>query len=429
HVADGLRTQRLDSPYIRKDGRLAPASWSDALALVATKLKAAAPDRIGAIAGDLAGAEEMFALKDLMQRLGTANIDCRQAGDKLDPKLGRASYVFNTTIDGIEQADAILIVGSIPRIEAPVLNARIRKRWLRGGLTVGVVAPAHPLTYKSEHLGADPAVLADIASGRHPFAATLKAAQRPMVVVGEGGFTRHDGLAILSLAARIALHASAGKDAAWNAFNVLHTAAARVAGLDLGFVPGKGGLAADAMAKSDALDVLYLLGADEIALPKSGSAFVIYQGSHGDAGAAHADVVLPGAAYTEKSVTYVNTEGRAQQTSKAAFAPGAAKEDWTIIRALSPLAGHTLPYDDLGELRAAMYKAAPQLAAIDAVETRAMASLETLAKLSGAPSADPFRATIADFYLTNPVARASAVMAGLSALRASTADKTLKAAE
>jgi NADH-quinone oxidoreductase subunit G len=427
HVADGLKIQRLDQPYIRKDGRLEPASWDEALGLVAEKLKAASPKNVGAIAGDLAGAEEMFALKDLLGRLGVTSLDCRQAGDKLDPKLGRASYVFNSSIEGIEQADAILIVGSNPRLEAPVLNSRIRKRWRSAQTTIALIGEKVDLTYPYGYLGAGPETLAEVASGKHPFADALKNAKRPMVIVGQGAYARPDGLAVLSLAARIAIAASANKDAAWNGFNVLHTAAARVAGLDLGFVPGKGGKDAAGILSSG-MEFVYLLGADECDLSHLGSAFVVYQGSHGDRGAERAHVILPGAAYTEKYVTYVNTEGRAQQTVKAAFSPGSAKEDWTIVRALSARAGATLPYDTLKELRAAMYRAAPQLAAVDSVEARAVSGLETLAKLSGQTTATPFASAIGDFYFTNAIARASAVMAGMSALR-SNREQKLSAAE
>jgi NADH-quinone oxidoreductase subunit G len=427
HVADGLKIQRLDQPYIRKDGRLEPASWDEALGLVAEKLKAASPKNVGAIAGDLAGAEEMFALKDLLGRLGVTSLDCRQAGDKLDPKLGRASYVFNSSIEGIEQADAILIVGSNPRLEAPVLNSRIRKRWRSAQATIALIGEKVDLTYPYGYLGAGPETLAEVASGKHPFAEALKNAKRPMVIVGQGAYARPDGLAVLSLAARIAIAGSADKDAAWNGFNVLHTAAGRVAGLDLGFVPGKGGKDAAGILGAG-MEVVYLLGADECDLSRLGSAFVVYQGSHGDRGAERADVILPGAAYTEKYVTYVNTEGRAQQTVKAAFSPGSAKEDWTILRALSARVGATLPYDTLNELRAAMYRSAPQLAALDSVETRAVSGLETLAKLSGQTTATPFASAIGDFYFTNAIARASAVMAGMSALRSNRQQK-LSAAE
>jgi NADH-quinone oxidoreductase subunit G len=356
HVADGLKTQRLDQPYVRRDGKLLPASWDEALAAAGARLKGAEGARIGAIAGDLAGAEEMFALADLVGRLGSKNIDCRQDGAKLDPALGRASYVFNATIEGIERADAILLVGTNPRIEAPVLNARIRKRWRQGGLTVGVVGQAVDLTYASEHLGAGPQTLSEIADGRHAFAKVLAEAKHPLVIVGQAAARRADGAVVLAAAAGIALTSSKGKDMGATAFNVLHTAAARVAGLDLGLVPGVGGLDTAGMisaAGAGKLDVLFLLGADEIDMTKLGSAFVIYLGSHGDAGAHRADVILPGAAYTEKSATYANTEGRVQSTRRAAFQPGVAKEDWTILRALSEPAGQKLPYDSIGQLRKA----------------------------------------------------------------------------
>jgi NADH-quinone oxidoreductase subunit G len=418
YVADGLKVQRLDRPYVRKNGRLEPAGWDEALALVGARLKAAKPQRIGAIAGDLAGAEEMFALKDLLGRLGCRNIDCRQDGARLDPRLGRASYLFNSSIAGIEQADAILLVGTNPRLEAAVLNSRIRKRWRQAGVAVGLIGQPADLTYPHEYLGGGPQTLADVLDGKHSFAAVLKAAQRPMVIVGAAAAARADGLAVLSAAAKIALTAAQGKEAGWNPFNVLHCAAGRVAGLDLGFVPENGGL------DLAAFDLVYLLGADEIDMNRLGSAFVVYQGSHGDAGAQRADVVLPGAAYTEKGATYVSTEGRAQTTARAAFPPGYAKEDWAIVRALSDHVGHRLPYDTLPVLRAAMYKQAPALARLDTVRPEDIKGVEALAAAGGKPGGDPFGVAIADFYLTNPIARASAVMAELSAFKQTSAQRT-----
>ncbi len=427
HVTDGLKIQRLDQPYVREAGRLVPASWDQALTVVTERLKAARLEKIGAVAGDLAGAEEMFALKDLLGRFGATSLDCRQAGEKLDPKLGRASYLFNSSIEGIEQADAILIIGSNPRLEAPVLNARIRKRWRAAATRIALIGANVDLTYPYEYLGAGPDTLEQVVSGKHAFASVLKNAARPMVIAGQGAHARSDGLSVLSLAARVLLTASAGKEAPWNGFNVLHAAAARVAGLDLGFVPGKGGKDVAGILGSD-MDFVYLLSADECDLSRLGSAFLVYQGSHGDRGAERADVILPGAAYTEKSATYVNTEGRAQQTVRAVYPPGSAKEDWKILRELSQRAGNTLPYDTIAELRAAMYRSAPQLAALDTVEARAVSGLETLAKLSGRAGPEPFASAIADFYLTNPIARASAVMAGMSALRR-THEHKLSAAE
>ena len=430
HVADGLRTQRLDTPYVRTDGRLVPASWDQALGVVAERLRSARPERIAAIAGDLAGAEEMFALKDLFERLGSKNIDCRQDGSHFDPAYGRASYVFNTGIEGIEQADCILLVGTNPRLEAAVLNARILKRYKQGGLRVGVIGERAQLTYPYEYLGAGAETLAVVAGGSHGFGGHLTAAKRPMVIVGAGAYARADGAAVLALAARVASDALKGADEGWQAFNVLQTAASRVAGLDLGFVPGSSNLDVAGMFAASgrgALDVLFLLGADELALDKLGSStFVVYQGSHGDAGAHRADVIFPAAAYTEKSATYVNTEGRVQMTAKAAAAPGQAKDDWTILRALSAVIGHTLPYDDLGALRTAMYTYAPHLARLGAVSSGQTAMVLPSA---GPVTVGPFVNAISDFYLTNPIARASAVMAEMSALKKTTAGSARSAAE
>ncbi|KWT70167.1 NADH-quinone oxidoreductase subunit NuoG [Hyphomicrobium sulfonivorans] len=435
YACDGLRTQRLDHPYVRDaNGKLRPASWDEALAVVADKLSSTVPERIGVIAGDLCSAEEMYALKDLADRIGIASIDCRQDGAKLDPSLGRASYLFNSTIAGIDQADAILLVGANPRVEAAVLNARILTRWRQGGLTVGVIGEPTQLTYGYEHLGVGPQTLGDILAGKHAFAEVLKNAQRPMVIVGSGVAARADGQALLAQAAKLAAASVADKDVGdWNAFNVLHTAASRVAGLDLGLVPGKGGLDAAGMiaaANSGKLDVLYVLSADEIELPAKGKSFVVYQGHHGDRGAHRADVILPGAAYTEKSGTYVNTEGRAQLAVRCVFPPGDAKEDWAILRALSAKVGKTLPYDTLDALRSEMYKAAPLLARLNTVAPAPLAGIEALAKKNGAVDAEAFASPIRDFYLTNPIARASAVMAEMSALKKTLeAPHRLKAAE
>ncbi len=420
HVVDGLRTQRLDRPYVRENGRLRPASWDEAFDVIATRFAQSTPERVGAIAGDLAGAEEMFALKDLLTRGGVVNLDCRQDGARIDPELGQACYRFNDGLEAIDQADAILLVGTNPRLEAAVLNARIRRRWRQGGLTVGAIGAMAELNYAVTWLGTGPEALAEIAAGRG-FGDVLAKSQRPLVIVGAGALARADGAAVLGLAARIAARAmdanEAGRTAGWSAFNVLHTAASRVGGLDLGFVPGQGGRDVAGML-GGTMDVVYLLGADEIDMSRLGSAFVIYQGTHGDAGAHRADVILPGAAYTEKSATYVNTEGRVQATQKAAFAPGEAKEDWAIIRALSARLGSVLPYDTLPQLRALMYQAHPHLARIDARVPADIAALAAVAASSGKVGAEPFAPAIADFYLTNPIARASAIMAELSAYKA-----------
>jgi NADH-quinone oxidoreductase subunit G len=411
HVVDGLKVQRLDQPYVRAGGQLRPASWPEAFAAIKARVARTDADGIGAIVGDLAAVEEMFALKDLMQRLGVRNLDARQDGSRIDPSWGRSSYLFNATIAGIENADAILIVGSNPRKEAPVLNARIRKRWRAGGVSVGLIGQNADLTYPYDYLGAGAETLSDVAAGRHAFADVLKQAQRPLILLGAGALARPDGAAIASLAAKLAVAFGAVKDG-WNGFSVLHTAASRVGALDIGFVPGAGGRTALEMA--DSLEVAFLLGADEIDVTPG--AFVVYIGTHGDAGAHRADVILPGAAYTEKSGLYVNTEGRVQAANRAVFPPGDAREDWAILRALSDVLGQRLPYDSLAQLRQALFQAHPHLQRIDQIAAGNPGDIEKLAAMGGAFDKAPLCSPIDDFYLTNPIARASAVMAECSAL-------------
>ncbi len=405
HVVDGLKTQRLDRPYIRENGRLRVASWQEAFAAIAKRVKAAKPAGIGAIGGALAAVEDLFAVKTLLNALGSQNTDMQGRGG-LDPAYGRASYLFNSTIEGIEAADAIMIIGSNPRREAPVLNARIRKRSLMGGLLLGVVGAKVDLTYDYNHLGADPAALLKFAT----HAPAKK--DKPMLIMGAGAFDRPDGAAVMATAAQAALALGVVKDG-WNGFNILHSAASMVGALDIGFVPGKVGRDLASMLKGG-MDVLFNLGADEIDIPAG--AFVIYQGTHGDRGAHRADVILPGAAYTEKSATYVNTEGRPQMTNRAVFPPGEAREDWAIIRALSETLGTTLPFDNLQQLRTGLYKAVPHLAAIDQITTADPAAVTKRAKGNAKLSDVPFTETVPDFYLTNPIARASATLAECSAL-------------
>ena len=422
HVWDGLRTQRIDRPYVRRDGKLEPTSWDEAFRLIAGKLKGLDGKRLGAIAGDLAACEEMFALKLLAERLGSPNIDCRQDGAKLDPTLGRATYVFNSTIEGIDRADAFLLVGTNPRHEAPVLNARILKRIRQSQARppVGLIGEEADLTYAYDYLGAGPETLAKVADGSHSFLKKLEGAERPILMVGQAALARTDGAAVLALAAKAAMTMGAIKPG-WNGFNILHHAAARVGGLDIGFVPDDGGLDVEGMldaASAGKLDVVYLLGADEIDMERLGNAFVIYQGSHGEQGAHRADVIFPGAAYTEKSAIYVNTEGRPQMTARAVFPPGEAREDWKIIRALSGVLGKPLSFDSATELRAKLFEAHPHLALLDLVEPADSAAVERLAQKPARADKERFGHAIDDYYLTNPIARASAIMANLSALHA-----------
>jgi NADH-quinone oxidoreductase subunit G len=430
HACDGLVRQRLDRPYVRVSGKLKPASWQEAFAAIAAKIAATSPDRMAAVVGDLAAAEEIKALKDLMASLGVANIDCRQDGAKVGAlfsgeKAPRQTYLFNSTIAGVEAADAILLVGANPRWDAPVLNARIRKAWLAGPLKIANIGPAVDLTYPVEQLGAETSALEAIAAGSHAFAQVLKDAKRPMIIVGAAALTRADGAALLKLAAKIAgdtgMIGPAGTPAegGWNGFNILHTAASRVGALDLGFLPGANGRDVAAIvdgAQKGEVDFIYLLGADEFDVAHLGRAFVVYQGSHGDAGAHNADVILPAAAYTEKDGTYVNFEGRVQLAERAVFPPGQAREDWTIIRALSDVLGKTLPYDDLPSLRAAMIKDAPHFANRGIAPVHADTNPATWNGVGAAGVLE--RAAIGpvmtDYYLTNPIARASETMAACS---------------
>jgi NADH-quinone oxidoreductase subunit G len=409
YAVDGLARQRLDRPYIRDAGKLRPASWAEALDAVAAKLKATAPDRVGVIAGDLQDAESMKATLDLFRGLGVQSTDCRQDGMALGGGP-RESWLFNSTIHGIEDADVVLFVGTNPRIEAAVLNARLRKRWVAGAVRIGMIGEQVDLTYSYDYLGAGPASLSGLAKAKGDFVKALKAAKAPAIIVGAGALARADGAAVLKAAAGVAKTFGM-------TWNVLHSAASRVGGLDLGFTPGVGGKTAAELVAKGGADVLFLLGADEMDLSAS-KAFKIYLGTHGDRGAHGADVILPGAAYTEKNGLYVNTEGRVQQGFRAVFPKGEAKEDWSILRALSERLGSKLPYDSLDQLRAKLFADHPSFGRIDYVAGPTAAASLDLASLGGkgAASDAPFASAVQAFHLTNPIARASVTMAECAAL-------------
>jgi NADH-quinone oxidoreductase subunit G len=410
HAVDGLRYQRLDRPFVRKQGKLVEATWDEAFAAIEAKLKGLDGNRIAAIVGDQCDAEAMVALKDLMAALGSPNVDCRQDGAKLETGV-RGSYIFNAGVRGIDQADAILLIGTNPRWESPVLNARIRKRYLHGRCDIASIGPVVDLTYPVERLGASPATLRDLADGRLAFSEKLKAAKNPLIIVGMGALARDDGAAVLALVRSLAVVRDD-----WNGFAVLHTTAARVGGLDLGLVPGPGGRdVAGILAGCEKreIEVVYLLAADEIDTKKLGKAFVIYQGHHGDAGAHRADVILPGAAYTEKPGTYVNTEGRVQLGMRANYPPGDAREDWAILRALSERLGKTLPYDTLDQVRARLVAVNRSFAALDQQSVGAWGTFGKAGNVGDAP----FVAPIANFYMTCPISRASRTMAECIASR------------
>lgn len=421
-IWDGLKRQRLDQPYIRKDGKLVPASWDEAFKLAAEKLSNTTSDKVAAIVGDLVPTEAVKALKDLMAAIGSPNMDCRQDGAAIGGG-DRRSYLFNSGIAGLESADAILLVGTNPRAEAPMINARLRKIWLNKlGVKIGLIGEQKDLSYEYDYLGAGPDSLSALANGEGDFAAALKDAKNPAIIVGMGALTRNDGAAILAQVAKLAGQIGAVRDD-WNGFNVLHTAAGRVGALDLGFLPGEGGKDFAGIldgAQSGDVEVVYNLGADECDTTKMRDAFVIYQGSHGDAGARYADVIFPAAAYTEQNAIFVNTEGRAQLATRASFPPGEAREDWAIIRAFSDHLGKTLPYDDMFALRQAMLEEAPTMGRIDQIggdET----SFDINAVVGAAGSVDSAAlvSPVQDYYLTNPIARASKTMAECSSVMSS----------
>jgi NADH-quinone oxidoreductase subunit G len=414
YACDGLSRQRLDRPMLRLNGRLTPVSWGEALGAVADKIKATAPDRIGVIAGDLQDSESMKAALDLFGALGVTSLDCRPDGLALGDGP-RESWLFNSTLEGLETADTILLIGAHPRIEAAVFNARLRKLWLSGRTRIAAIGAPADHGFGCEHLGAGVEALEAISGGEGDFAKAMGAAERPAIIMGTGALARPDGPAVLAAAAKLGQAMKVVREG-WNGWNVLHTAAARVGGLDLGFIPRRGGKNAPAMLATGALDLLVLMDADEVDLSAS-DAFMVYVGTHGDAGAHRADVILPGAAYTEKSGLYVNTEGRVQRGERAVFPKGEAREDWAIWRALSAVLGAPLPYDSLEQLRDRLFADHPTFGQIDYAPGAIPAPLElgglgVAGEIGPAPFASPIKA----FHLTNPICRASVTMAECAAL-------------
>ncbi|WP_172330740.1 NADH-quinone oxidoreductase subunit NuoG [Mangrovicoccus sp. HB161399] len=386
-VWDGLRRQRLDKPYVRVDGKLKPASWTEALAAAAAAMKG---KTVAGLVGDLAPVEAAFALKELVEGLG-GKVECRTDGARL-PAGNRSGYVGTAAIEDIDAAEMILLVGTNPRTEAPVLNARIRKAWLRGANVARIGAPAD-LTYDVSEIGTGRDALVKLAAMDHSGKADIPG----VVIVGQGALREADGEAVLSQVMKAA-------GAAGAKLMVLHTAASRVGAMDAGAVT-EGGMA----AALEGAEVVYSLGADEVEIAEG--PFVIYQGSHGDRGAHRADVILPAAAWTEESGLFVNTEGRPQIANRAGFPPGEAKENWAILRALSALTGEKLPYDSLAALRRKLVKDVPHLARVDEVAENEWTPLVPAEPKAGAD----FVPAVKDYYLTNPIARASQLMAELSA--------------
>ncbi len=397
---DALKNKRLDRPYAKAHGKLQPVSWQAAFAVIAEKLQGVDGGKIAALVGDLADCESIVALRDFMQALGSDNVECRQDGAQFDVSQP-CGYRFNTTIAGIEQADAILLVGTNPRWEAAILNARIRKTWLAKRIKIGVIGPQMDLNYPASYLGVGPETLEELLNGTGAFADVLSKAKNPMIILGTGALRRADGSVIQSLARKVAEKYNMVRED-WNGFNMLHTAASRMGALALGCATRK------PIADLLKMDVLYLLGADEFPVEKiSPHSFVIYQGHHGDRAAARADVILPGAAYTEKNATYVNLEGRPQTAKQALFPPGDAREDWKILRALSEVVGKTLPYDHLAQVRDRLTQANPLFGKPDEVVPADWKSFGQDGKCDKAAFVLP----IENFYMTDPLTRASVTMA------------------
>ena len=402
-IWDGLKSQRIDSPYIRENGKLIAVSWDRALTLLTELIKKTDPNRIGAIAGDMVSAEEMFLMKKLMEKIGSNKYDCRQDGSILSNQYGRSSYIFNPTIAGIESADALVIIGSNPRMESPVLNARIRKRWLTGQLKVFLIGQEHDLTYTYTHLGESPK---NIDLKNMP----LNNSKNIIWLLGDDVFLRDDGMVVLSKVIDCAEKTGSIRDD-WNGLAILHKHASRVAGLDLSFLPLDENYSAKKMAKSKEIELLFLLDADEV---DAENKYRIYIGSHGDRGASNADIVLPGACYTEKNGLFMNTEGRLQETNRAVFPPGDARDNWKIIIEISKRINKSLNYINFEDVRADIRKEYPIFTNINQIEKDCFQGLNRLSGQKQKLSSDIFANTISDYYLTNSIARSSKVMAECS---------------
>jgi len=407
-ACDGLKNARLDRPYVKKNGRLVEATWDEALRAVAAKMKSLKGAEMAAIAGTLSCAESMFALKTLMNNLGCDNLDANQCGYKID-NSSRGNYLFNTTIAGLEQADLCLLVGANVRTAAPVLNARIGKMQRAGALKVARIGAVDDQTYKIQELGADLNILQEIMSGKHEFAAQFKNAKHPIIIVGDGVYSRKDGFAILSLVHEIVEKYNIE-------LNILHNHASIVGSLDLGFTPQKNSKnVAEILSGAESGDIklVYLLGADEIDMSKLKNSFVVYQGHHGDAGANVADVVLPGSAYTEKNATYVNLEGRAQRAYAAVLPPHLAKEDWVIIKELATFSNVSFSATDIGDLRLQMAQVFESFQNIDGLTENKVVKFASKEKLSR----EPLGPVKVNYYMTDSISRASVTMAKCTQIR------------
>ncbi|KAM7280808.1 hypothetical protein ACFE04_007942 [Oxalis oulophora] len=404
---DGLKRQRLNDPMIRgADGRFKAVNWRDALAVIAEIALQAKPSEIVGIAGKLSDAESMMALKDLLNRLGSNNVWCEGLSNAPNADL-RSGYIMNSGIAGLENADVFLLVGTQPRVEAAMVNARIRKTVRATGAKVAYIGPPTDINYDHQHLGTGPETLLEIAEGRHPFFSTISNAKKPAIIVGAGVFDREDKDAIFAAVDTIAKNGNVIRPD-WNGYNVLLHSAAQAAALDLGLVP-------ESSKSIESAKFVYLMGADDVDLDKIPSdAFVVYQGHHGDRAVYRANVILPSSAFSEKEGTYENTEGCTQQTLPAVPTVGDARDDWKIIRALSEVAGLRLPYDSVRAIRSRISTVAPNLVKVDEREPASFGP-ELKPESKGKISPTPFEASVANFYMTDSITRASKIMAQCSA--------------
>lgn len=406
---DGLKRQRLNDPMIRgADGRFQAVSWHDALAMVGEVIHKVAPEEIVGVAGKLSDAESMMALKDFLNRMGSNNVMCEGNGKHPNADL-RSGYIMNTGIAGLEKADVFLLVGTQPRVEAAMVNARIRKTVRATHAKVGYIGPPTDFNYDHEHLGTGPQTLTELAEGRHPFCSTLKNAKNPAIIVGAGLFEREDSDAIFSAIETIAKNGNVVRPD-WNGYNVLLLHAAQAAALDLGLVPQS----PDSIKSAK---FVYLMGADDINLKDiPDDAFVVYQGHHGDQSVYRANVILPASAFSEKEGTYENTEGCVQQTLPAVPTVGDARDDWKIVRALSEVAGVQLPYDSVGGIRSRIWTVAPNLVSVDEREPTTISTTTVRPNTNQKISPNDFGTAVENFYMTDAITRASKIMAQCSAM-------------
>lgn len=403
---DGLKYQRLDRPMVKQNGILQDASWEKSFAAIAEKIKVTTPSQIGAIAGDLTDVESMFVMKELLSKIGSHNYDCRQDGSLLSNEH-RSLYIFNTGISNIQESDFCLIFGSNPRLEAPILNAKIGYAARKGLMDVALIGNKADLTYEYKHLGNNPWILKQLSDGDHPYCSRLKSTKKPMIIIGADAMASSDYEASIYYAKSLSMQYGFVTEE-WNGYNILQRAASRVGGLDIGFIPSKGGLHTNAILSN--CSVIFLMGADEVdisLIPQS--TFVIYIGHHGDKGASRADVILPAAAYTEKDATYVNLEGKVQYTKRAVFPPNMAQEDWKLITELSKALGLDLGYNTITSLRKRIKQAYPVFIGDNKNNTFP----GDLGKKKDF-SKDYFHSYIKNYYLTDPITRTSPTMAKCS---------------